>query len=67
MWKPKKKKQTNITKQKQTHRYKEHLVITSGEGLEEWQDRGRDQEVQTTRYKINKVQGCNIQQRGYDL
>ena len=55
----------NITKQKETHRYRE-LVVTSGERV------GRrvksavgDLEAQTTMYEINKLQGYIVQHREY--
>ena len=54
----------NITKKKQTHRYREQ---TSGYQLGEERERGKigvgDEEVQTTMYKINKLQGYIIQHR----
>ena len=41
-------------------------MVTSGESGEgRVMIGGGDYEVQTTRYKINKIQGCNIQKREY--
>lgn len=41
-----------ITKQQQTHIHMGNkLMVTSGRGKEEGQDRGRDPQVQTTMYK----------------
>ena len=55
----------NKTKWKQIHRYRE-LVVTTGE---KEVGRGKigvgDEEVQTTMYKINKIQGYIIQHREY--
>lgn len=36
-----------------------------GKEMGEGQQRGRGLEVRTTRYKINKTQGCNVQHREY--
>ena len=55
----------NITKQKQTHR-ENKLVVTSGEMAWGRSKIGKGcEEVQTTRYKINKLQGCNVQHKKY--
>ena len=40
----------NITKKKQTHKYRKQTVITSAENEEEGQDRGR--QLKGTKYKI---------------
>ena len=54
----------NTTKQKQTHRCGEQTSSYQwGEGNGKGRDRGRGWEVQTTMYKINKLQGGSIQQR----
>ena len=55
----------NITEQKQTHR---HRKQTSG--YQQQKEQGRDQVVKgdqalTTRYKINKTQGWNVQHTEY--
>ena len=57
----------NLTKKKQTHRYKEQTKCSNhwAEGWREGQNRGRELRVQTTMYKINKLQGCIVQDREY--
>ena len=54
----------NVTKQKQTYRYREQ---TSGYWWGEGRGRGKigvwDQEIQTTMYKIKKQQGYIVQHR----
>ena len=56
----------NITKQKQTDRYrKETSGYQWGEGWEERQDRGKGLRGTSTVYKINKIQRCNVQHRNY--
>ena len=56
----------NITKKKWTQRYREQ---TSGYQREMSEQRAKrnegNKEVQITRYKINKLQGCNVQHRVY--
>ena len=43
-----------------------HQKVTSGERGGRGGEIGQgDEEVQTTRYKINKLQGCNVQHREY--
>ena len=62
-----KNKLVNITKKKHTHRYREQTSdYQSGEGQGEGQDRVGEQEVQTTVYEINKLQGYIIQHREYN-
>ena len=52
-----------IMKQKQTHIYsKQTNGYQWGEGSKEGQDWGRDPQVPTTMYKINKLQGYILQQ-----
>ena len=53
MWNVKKKNNVeNITKEKETHRYREEISGDQrGEGSREGQDGGGDEEVQTVRYK----------------
>ena len=54
----KKTKQKNTTKQSHTHRYKEQ---TGSCQRVEVSDKGeRDEEVQTSSYKMNTSQGCNV-------
>ena len=54
------------TKQKQTYRYREQIIVTSGEREE---DRGKmgvgKCQTQITIYKINKLQGYIEQHREY--
>ena len=54
------------TKQKHTYRYREQIMVTSGEREE---DRGKigigKCQPQTTIYKMNKLQGYNEQHREY--
>ena len=51
----------NITKQKQTDRYrKETSGYQWGEGWEERQDRRKGLRGTSTVYKINKIQRCNV-------
>ena len=56
----------NITKQKQTHRYREQ---TNGyqvrEGRREGQNRGMGLRCTSYMYKINKLQGYIVQHRRY--
>ena len=53
----------NITKRKQTYRYREQTSgYQQGEGSGEGQYRARELEVQTTVYKINELQGYIITQ-----
>ena len=57
----------NITKQKQIHRHRKQTSgYQWGEDWGEGQDRGRGLEVQTTRYKVNNIQGCNVHHREYN-
>ena len=47
----------NITKKKQTHRYREQISgYQWGEGEGVGQDRGKGSRGTTTKYKINKIQ-----------
>ena len=56
----------NITKKKQTHRYREHVSgYQWGERRMKGQNRGEDSEVQTIRCEINKLQGYIVQHREY--
>ena len=53
-----------ITEKKETHRYIENkLVVTSGKKAREGQEGVGDSEIQTTMYKINKLQGYIVQHK----
>ena len=57
-------KLVNITKQKQTHRYREkNSGYQWGERREEWQAKRELRDV--TMYKINKLQEYTVQHREY--
>ena len=57
-----------ITKQKQSHRYRNKLVDTSGEKEEEKNKIGLgDLEVQVTIYKMDKQEGYIVQHREMQL
>ena len=67
MWNLKKiKKRINIRKEKKFTDTEKKVVVSSGErGGGKSKIVGEYQEVQTTRYKINKIQECNAQHREY--
>ena len=66
MWNLKNKKLVTITKKKQTHGCrKQTRGYQWGKGRGEGQDRGRGLRVQTTMYKINKLQGYVVQHKVY--
>ena len=58
----------NITKKKQTYRYREQVSDYQwGEGSKEEQDRAMGLRDITTKYKIDKQQGYIVQQREIQL
>ena len=67
IWEIKKEdERVNVTTQKQDTDTENKSVLTSGErGGESSKIRKGDYEVQITRYKINKIQGYNVQHREY--
>ena len=54
----------NITKQKQTHRYREQVISNDGKDGRKGKI-GVGVKVQTTKYKINKLQRYIVQHRDY--
>lgn len=56
-------KKRNITKQKQTHRHKEHADSFQRVGMSE-KDEGVE-EVQSSSYKMNKKQGHDVHHGEY--
>ena len=56
----------NITKQKQTHRYREQTSDYNWGGGSGGTRQGKGLRGKTTKYKINKLQGHNEQHREYN-
>ena len=54
----------NITKQKQTHRYREQVISNDGKDGRKSKI-GVGVKVQTTKYKINKLQRYIVRHREY--
>ena len=56
----------NQYNKKETNRYREQTrVYLWGEGWGKEQDKEGNIEAQTTRYKIDKIQGCILQHKEY--
>ena len=55
-------------KKKKDSQIENKLMITSGErAVGRGQDRCRELRVQTTKYKTDKTQGCDVQQGMYSI
>ena len=58
-------KQANKAKWKETHRYREQIVICQRGGYERWGKRWKGLKGKTSSYKMNKPWGYNIQCKEY--